>query len=539
MLYLILLLPLALAALSLIRNDRARTVILATGQVLLLALLIGACTLGDMATPVWHMTADLTFSLRLDGLGRFFCLLTAVCWLLTIPYASVYMTHEGHHPRFYAFLMLTEAAVLGAALAADLVTLYLFYELTTLLSFPLVLHTQRPKALLGAVKYLYYSVCGGFIALFGVVLLAQQSSLTFVRGGYFQTLSPTLLAASFLMLLGFGAKAGLYPLHNWLPSAHPVAPAPAHALLSGIIAKVGAIAAIRVIYFTVGAEALRGTWVQTVCIVLTLVTIFMGSFMGCTENGLKKRLAYSSISQISYVLLGVFLMTPVGLLGGLLQLLFHALAKIGVFQSAGSIIFLTETETIDGFPGLGRRIPVTMGCFAALALSLVGIPPFGGFFSKWYLALGALDGMSAPLCYIIPAVLLISALLTAAYLFPPLCRAFFPGQDFPARSRVREPPRHRHYHLFRDGSGDSGGHRIHPGALCGVSADPGISEIQSPPLPEGPVTNRKSAGKGFTSSQQRFPLRNRRDCGRRTAEEQTHFFRIALSRDLSAPASIQ
>ena len=319
MLYLILLLPLAMAALSLVKSDRARTVILAVGQALLLALLIGACTLGDTATPVWRMTANLTFSLRLDGLGRFFCLLTAVCWLLTIPYASVYMTHEGHHPRFYAFLMLTEAAVLGAALAADLVTLYLFYELTTLLSFPLVLHTQRPKALLGAVKYLYYSVCGGFIALFGVVLLAQQSSLTFVRGGYFQTLSPTLLAASFLMLLGFGAKAGLYPLHNWLPSAHPVAPAPAHALLSGIIAKVGAIAAIRVIYFTLGAEALRGTWVQTVCIVLTLVTIFMGSFMGCTENGLKKRLAYSSISQISYVLLGVFLMTPVGLLGGLLQ----------------------------------------------------------------------------------------------------------------------------------------------------------------------------------------------------------------------------
>ena len=363
MLYLILLLPLALAALSLIRNDRARTVILAAGQVLLLALLIGACTLGDMATPVWHMTADLTFSLRLDGMGRFFCLLTAVCWLLTIPYASVYMTHEGHHPRFYAFLMLTEAAVLGAALAADLVTLYLFYELTTLLSFPLVLHTQRPKALLGAVKYLYYSVCGGFIALFGVVLLAQQSSLTFVRGGYFQTLSPTLLAASFLMLLGFGAKAGLYPLHNWLPSAHPVAPAPAHALLSGIIAKVGAIAAIRVIYFTVGAEALRGTWVQTVCIVLTLVTIFMGSFMGCTDNGLKKRLAYSSISQISYVLLGVFLMTPVGLLGGLLQLLFHALAKIGVFQSAGSILLgqpQIQRRRLHHFPdgnGNHRRLP--------------------------------------------------------------------------------------------------------------------------------------------------------------------------------------
>lgn len=126
MLYLILLLPLAMAALSLVKSDRVRTVLLTAGQLLLLALLILACTLGDTATPVWHMTADLTFSLRLDGLGRFFCLLTAVCWLLTIPYAAVYMTHEGHHPRFYVFLMLTEAAVLGAALAADLVTLYLF-----------------------------------------------------------------------------------------------------------------------------------------------------------------------------------------------------------------------------------------------------------------------------------------------------------------------------------------------------------------------------------------------------------------------------
>ena len=440
MLYLILLLPLALAALSLIRNDRARTVILAAGQVLLLALLIGACTLGDMATPVWHMTADLTFSLRLDGMGRFFCLLTAVCWLLTIPYASVYMTHEGHHPRFYAFLMLTEAAVLGAALAADLVTLYLFYELTTLLSFPLVLHTQRPKALLGAVKYLYYSVCGGFIALFGVVLLAQQSSLTFVRGGYFQTLSPTLLAASFLMLLGFGAKAGLYPLHNWLPSAHPVAPAPAHALLSGIIAKVGAIAAIRVIYFTVGAEALRGTWVQTVCIVLTLVTIFMGSFMGCTENGLKKRLAYSSISQISYVLTALFLLTEDGLTGGLLQVFFHAWAKIGLFLIAGVIIHLAGLRNVEDFRGLGRRLPVTFLCLVFVSLSLVGIPPFGGFVSKWAISLAALDGLGGPLAYLVPAVLLVSALLTAGYLFAPIVSGFFPGEGFTGEPRLREPP---------------------------------------------------------------------------------------------------
>lgn len=447
MLYLILLLPVALGFGSLLfgSRDRARTLFLAAGQALLLGLLLWCCTMGDLTSPVWYMSHDLTFSLQLDGLGRFFCVLTAVCWLLTIPYASEYMKHEGHHPRFYLFLFLTEAAVFGSVLAADMVTLYLFFELTTLLSFPLVLHTHKPMALLGAAKYLYYSVAGGFVALFGIVLLSQSIPLSFVKGGCDLSAmnsvvdTGSLLVATFLMLLGFSAKAGLYPLHNWLPSAHPVAPAPAHALLSGIIAKVGAIAAIRVIYFVVGPELLRGSWVQLTLLILALVTVFMGSFMGCTENGLKKRLAYSSISQISYVLLGVFLMTPVGLLGGLLQLLFHALAKIGVFQSAGSIIYLTGTETIDGFPGLGRRVPVTMGCFILLSLSLVGIPPFGGFFSKWYLALGALDGIAAPWSWLIPAVLLVSALLTAAYLFPPLCRAFFPGRDFPAQERVREP----------------------------------------------------------------------------------------------------
>lgn len=447
MLYLILLLPVVLGFGSLLfgSRDRARTLFLAVGQALLLGLLLWCCTMGDLQSPVWHMSDTLTFSLQLDGLGRFFCVLTALCWLLTIPYAAVYMKHEGQRPRFYLFLMLTEAVVLGSALAADLVSLYLFYELTTLLSFPLVLHPQKPGALLGAAKYLYYSVAGGFIALFGIVLLSQSLPLGFVKGGHglfamnAAVDTGTLLVAAFLMLLGFCAKAGLYPLHNWLPSAHPVAPGPASALLSGIIAKVGVIAAIRVIYFVLGPELLQGSWVQLTLLILALVTVFMGSFMGCTENILKKCLAYSSISQISYVLLGVFLMTPVGLLGGLLQLLFHALAKIGAFQSAGSVILLTGTETIDGFPGLGRRVPVTMGCFLLLSLSLVGIPPFGGFFSKWYLALGALDGVAAPWSWLIPAVLLISALLTAAYLFPPLCRAFFPGRDFPAQEQVREP----------------------------------------------------------------------------------------------------
>ena len=279
-----------------------------------------------------------------------------------------------------------------------------------------------------------------FAALFGMmVLYFQCGSMSFTAGGFMTEVTPLTLTAVFCMILGFSAKAGLFPLHNWLPSAHPVAPAPAHALLSGVIAKVGAVAVIRTIYCMVGAELLRGTWVQTACLCLALVTIFMGSFMGCTENGLKKRLAYSSISQISYVLLGVFILSPLGLTGALLQIFFHAAAKIGVFQSAGAIIYLTDVTTIDRFPALGKRIPVTMICFTMLSLSLVGIPPFGGFHSKWYLAIGALKTLPGAMGYVIPAVLLASALFTAAYLFSPIVHSFFPGRDFPTPARVREP----------------------------------------------------------------------------------------------------
>ena len=433
MLYLILLLPAALAVCCcVLRPDggRARSaVLLAVQGAELLLVLLAVCRGAELVSPVWHMSEALTFSLRLDRLAGFFCLLTAACWLLTMVYAMRYMTHEERQPRFYVFFFLTETMVLGTALAADFVTLYLFFEMTTLLSFPLVLHAQSDRAVLGASKYLYYSVAGAFLALFGIVVLASYIPLRFVQGG--SLTSPAdgrVLAASFCVILGLGAKAGLFPLHNWLPSAHPVAPAPASALLSGIITKIGVIGILRLIYFVVGADALRGTWVQVSAIILALITVFVGSYMGTTENVLKKRLAYSSVSQLSYVLLGVLLMTPAGLLGALLQMLFHA-----------SAIFLTGTETLDGFPGLGRRLPATMVCFTLLSLSLVGIPPFGGFFSKWYLISAALADVPGALGFVIAGVLLFSALLTAGYLFPPVVRSFFPGRAFPGAARVAEP----------------------------------------------------------------------------------------------------
>lgn len=395
--------------------------------------------------PVWYMTESLTFSLKMDPVGAFYCVLTAACWLLTILYASVYMTHEGGEPRFYTFLFTTEAMVLGSALAGDMITFYIFFELTSLLSAPLVLHDLTANAIRGAVKYLYYSIAGAFMALFGIVMLSTvTSSLSFAPGGTLTAteLSPIMMVAIFLAILGFGAKAGLFPMHNWLPAAHPVAPAPAHALLSGIIAKVGALGILRVMFYIVGGDMIYGTWVQYACLIMALVTVFMGSTMGYFEMGLKKRLAYSSISQISYVLVGLFLMCPDGIAGGLLQVFFHATAKICIFQCAGAIIFLTGATRVDDFSGMGRRIPLVMVCFTLVSLSLIGIPPFGGFWSKWYMALGALRTMSGPLAYIVPAILLISALLTAGYLFQPIVSAFFPGEDVPKDScqRIYEPP---------------------------------------------------------------------------------------------------
>ncbi len=445
MLFVIILLPLLLGIVCFFLKDPLRrpcTVFMIIAQLLLFGILLYISLTGDSyATTVIYLSDSLPFSLKLDGLGKFFCLLTVFCWIPTTLYASVYMHHEANVPRFYGFFFLTEAMVLGTALAADLVTLYIFYEMTTLLSAPLVLHTQTKKALSGASKYLYYSIGGAFLVLFGMLLLRQHcTTLTFTAGGTLSTpSSPILLVAAFCLGMGFGSKAGLYPLHNWLPSAHPVAPAPASALLSGIIAKVGVIGIIRTVYFLVGAEQIRGTWVQYAWLTLGMLTVFLGSFMGCTEKGLKKRLAYSSISQISYILLGIFVLTPAGLVGALLQLVFHAIAKVGMFLTAGSAIYLDDVTTMDRFRGLGRRMPVTIGCFALLSLSLVGIPPFGGFHSKWHLALAGLESLYGAVRYIMPTVLLLSALMTAGYLFPPVMQAFFPGEDAPKTERIREP----------------------------------------------------------------------------------------------------
>ena len=376
----------------------------------------------------------LSIGLQLDAIGKLFALLNGVLFLLIALFAFRYMEHEGNETFFFCFYLLAYSFSMLLDGASNLVTMYLAFELITLSTFPLVLHNRQPEALRASLKYLFYSVAGAFLALFGLLILAHYSStLSFNFGGVLEPAAMAqhkglLLAASFCMLVGFGAKCGLYPLHGWLPAAHPVAPGPASALLSGLIVKAGVFCCIRCLYYLVGPDFLRGTWVQLVWLILALLTVFMGSMLAYRENKLKKRLAYSTVSQISYILLGLGCLTSDGALGALLHTVVHATVKSGLFMVAAAIIFQTGATMVDELAGIGKKMPWTLTAFTLLSLALVGIPPTGGFVSKWFLALGALNAPLNALSYLIPAVLLISALLTAGYLLPIVVHGFLPGE---------------------------------------------------------------------------------------------------------------
>jgi multicomponent Na+:H+ antiporter subunit D len=242
------------------------------------------------------------------------------------------------------------------------------------------------------------------------------------------------------MIVGFGVKAGMIPLHAWLPNAHPIAPAPASAALSSIIVKMGVFGVMRVVYYLFGANFLRGTWVQYTWIILTLITVFLGSMMAYREKVFKKRLAYSTVSQVSYILFGMALMHPQALTGSLLHILFHAVIKSALFMSAGAIIYKCGVERVDEMRGIGKKMPTIMWCFTLCSLALIGIPPASGFISKWYLTTGALATELPIVSWLGPVVLLVSALLTAGYLLSIVIDGFFPGPEFDYEHLEKKDP---------------------------------------------------------------------------------------------------
>ncbi|MBQ6257122.1 MAG: proton-conducting membrane transporter [Clostridia bacterium] len=378
-------------------------------------------------------TDMLTRSLRVDGVSRVWLLLIAVIWPGVALYATEYLEHDPNPGRFFLFYTVTQGILHGLAMSGNLVTFYMFYEAMTLLTVPLVLHNMDKEAVAASIKYLIYSVIGASAALIGIFFVGAVGGTGDFAAG---PLTAEQLAGReglamgifMAMLVGFGVKAGMFPMHGWLPTAHPVAPAPASAVLSGVITKMGVLGVIRVLYSIAGVERLRGTWVQMALLGLTLLTVLMGSLLALKEKKLKKRLAYSSVSQVSYVLFGLFTLTDFGFVGAMLHVIFHSLMKNTLFMSAGSIIHKTEKTYVNEMDGLGRRMPWTYAFFTVASLGLVGIPPTGGFISKWNLAQGALaTGISVS--WIGPTALLISAILTAGYLFTVVIHGCFPGEE--------------------------------------------------------------------------------------------------------------
>ncbi len=421
-----------------------------TGCALLLGALFAVWLLPgpDVSFTLFHLTDRLPVYFRLDDMGRLFLAVVGLVWVLAGFFSFSYLKQYENNKRFFGFYLIGYGVMNALSLSGNLITFYLFYEMLTLLTLPLVMHEGTREAIMAGLKYLFFSLGGAYMVLFGLYFVYRFSNtLTFTPRGVLDVSlvsgnESLLLIAAFSMLLGFSVKAGMFPFHSWLPVAHPVAPAPASAVLSGLIVKAGVLGMIRVVFYIFGADFLRGTWVQTTMLLLSLVTVFMGSMLAYLEEGLKKRLAYSTVSQVSYILFGLFLLDATGLTGALLHTAFHAFIKAGLFLCAGAILTQTGKGRIGELTGIGKRMPVTLWCYTIGSLSLIGIPPTAGFLSKWNLCIGALHTKLPVFAWLGPVVLLVSALLTAGYLLPVTIRGFFPGDTFLEKQREgKEAPR--------------------------------------------------------------------------------------------------
>ena len=368
--------------------------------------------------------ADIAF--RVDALGMLFALVASSLYIITAMYSIGYMRGLNEHgqTRFVCFFALAMSATIGAAFSANLLTLYLFYEILSLATYPLVTHHQDAKSRVSGRKYLIF-ILGTSI---GLVLPAMMycyhatGTLEFSAGGIFTDQLSKPAATVLLLMFVFGfAKAGIMPFHSWLPAAM-VAPTPVSALLHAVaVVKVGVFSIIRVITGIFGVDFLLSFNLGAVVAAIASITIIISSCIALTQDEFKRRLAFSTIGQLSYIILGVALLTPKGMTGGILHISMHAFGKITLFFCAGAIFVATGKKYISQMVGIGKRMPVTMAAFFMGSLSIIGLPPSGGFISKWYLVLGTLEGDQMILLF----VLLSSSLLNAAYFMPVFYKAFF------------------------------------------------------------------------------------------------------------------
>lgn len=386
------------------------------------------------ACVLFRFTGNLSISFQLDGLGAVFAGLVAVLWPLATLYSFEYMKHENHEKYFFMFYTITYGVTLGIALSENIVSMYCFYEMLSLVTLPLIMHTLTREAILASRTYLYYSLGGAAFAFIGMIfILSYGTTSSFVPGGVLdmsQIDNPSLILLIYVIcFLGFSVKTAMWPFSKWLPQAG-VAPTPVTALLHAVaVVKAGAFTVMRITYYSFGTELLQGTWAQAVVMTLVIFTIVYGCSRALKETHLKRRLAWSTVSNLSYILFGVALMSPLGLVGALSHMIFHAVMKICAFFCAGAIIYKTGRQYIHELDGFGRKMPKVFGIYTISAMALMGVPGLCGFVSKWNLVKAAVDNGSV-LAYAGIAALLISALLTAIYMLTITVRAFFPGKNF-------------------------------------------------------------------------------------------------------------
>jgi multicomponent Na+:H+ antiporter subunit D len=372
----------------------------------------------------------LDLALRAGPLALLFLVLSSLLWLVTTIYAIGYLEGSPHRSRFFGFFSLCVTATVGVAMAADMLTFLLFYEMLTLATYPLVVHRGTEVARRAGQVYLAYTIGGGALMLLGIVwLYTLTGTLEFRPRGFVSGLDPShhpaLIVIFVFLIAGLGVKAALIPLHAWLPMAM-VAPAPVSALLHAVaVVKAGAFGIVRVVYEVFGVEFAAVLGVTLPLAILAAATIIYGSLRAIFQDDLKRRLAFSTVSQVSYIILGVAIASPIATIGGLVHLVHQGLMKITLFFCAGNLAETLGIHKVSEMNGVGRRMPWTMVAFTIAAFGMIGAPPVAGFVTKWYLGLGALDAGQ----HWVLVVLAASSLLNAAYFLPILHAAWF-----------REPP---------------------------------------------------------------------------------------------------
>lgn len=393
---------------------------------------------------LFRILPGVEFAFGVDAFGLLFATGASLLWIATSFYSIGYMRSLGEHAqtRYFACFALALSATMGVAFSANLFTLFLFYEGLTLATYPLVAHKETAEAKSGARTYVIYLLGAAKLLLLTAIVLTYNlaGTLEFRPGGILPASEvaahPRLLYVLFVLFLFGFAKNALMPLHSWLPAAM-VAPTPVSALLHAVaVVKTGVFATLRVFLFVFGAEAMRQLGADRLALAVASVTIVAASLLALGQNNLKLRLAFSTVGQLAYIVLGGALLTTSGVLGGIAHITNHAVSKITLFLCAGSIYVSAHKTEVSELSGLARQMPWTMAAFAAASLSLVGLPPASGFISKWYLALGSLEHGSMWVL----GVLLASSLLSAAYLGPVVYKAYFEEPADADTHNVREVP---------------------------------------------------------------------------------------------------